>query len=218
MSIDLGAAYRASRERITTLVERADETAVVPATPGWNVHDVIAHLAGIVEDARTGNMAGATTDPWTAAQVERGRDKPLAQLLGEWTDGAAGIEGFLSSPAGQSAYRAVFDIHTHEADLANALRARAALPSSVIEWAGGQLLAGFHDAATAAGLPAVEVGATPFEVFRGRLGRRTEAEICGYDWSADPLPYLDTWFVFGRRSESLDESMPSPDAPAAEVR
>lgn len=216
MTLDLGAAYRASRERITALVAGGDGEVAVPATPEWNVHDVIAHLAGIVEDARTGNMAGATTDPWTAAQVERGRTKSLAQLLAEWTEGAAGIEGFLSTPAGRGSFRAVFDIHTHEADLANALGSPAALPAEVVEWAAGQLLEAFHDAVAVVGRPTVTVDASSFEVFRGRLGRRTEAEICGYDWSADPVPYLDAWFVFGRRTVSLDEVEPVAAQPADE--
>jgi uncharacterized protein (TIGR03083 family) len=209
MTIDLGSAYRAARERITELVATADPAAAVPATPEWDVHDVVAHLAGIVEDVRNGNMQGATTDPWTAAQVERGRAKSVGQLLAEWTEGAPAIEGFLSSPAGASASRAVFDIHTHEADLSNALGRPAMLPASVVEWIGGELLSGFHAAVAAAGLPPVEVDATPFEVLRGRLGRRTEDEVRGYHWSADAQPYLDTWFVFGRRTESLHEVAPA---------
>lgn len=212
MTLDLGAAYRAARERIMTLVTDADPATAVPATPEWNLHDVVAHLAGIVEDVRTGNMQGVTTDPWTAAQVERGRTKSMAQLLAEWTEGAPAIEGFLSSPAGASASRAVYDIHTHEADLCHALGVPALLPANVVDWAAGELLDSFHSAVAAAGLPQVVVGATPFEVLRGRLGRRTEAEVSAYDWSADPTTYLDTWFVFGRRTESLDETAPAPTA------
>ena len=209
MTLDLGVAYRSARERITALVGAAEESVAVPATPEWNLRDVIAHLAGIVEDVRTGNMHGVTTDPWTAAQVERGRSKSVPQLLTEWTDGAPAIEGFLSSPAGASASRAVYDIHTHEADLCHALGVPAPLPADVVNWAAAELLDSFHSAVAAAGLPPVVVGATPFEVLRGRLGRRTEAEVCGYDWSADAAPYLDTWFVFGRRTESLREVAPA---------
>ena len=155
MSIDLGLAYRAARERITELVVAAEPTVAVPATPEWDMHDVVAHLAGIVEDVRTGNMQGVTTDPWTAAQVERGRTKSVGQLLAEWAEGAPAIEGFLSSPAGASASRAVYDIHTHEADLCHALGAPAMLPADVVEWAAGELLDSFHGAVAAAGLPPV---------------------------------------------------------------
>lgn len=217
MTIDLGAAYRAARERITMLATGADPATAVPATPEWNLHDVVAHLAGIVEDVRTGNMQGVTTDPWTAAQVARGRTKSLQQLIVEWTDGAPAIEGFLSSSAGASASRAVYDIHTHEADVCNALGAPAMLPVEVVDWIAAELMAAFRAAVAAAGLPPVVVGTTPFEVLRGRLGRRTEAEVGGYDWSADPLPYLDTWFVFGRRTESLHEMAPALTVGAAEA-
>jgi len=57
----------------------------------------------------------------------------------------------------------------------------------------------------AAGLPPVTVEAADLEWFRGRLGRRTEDEVRGYGWSADPDPYLDTFFIFGRATRSLGE-------------
>ena len=217
MTLDLGATYRSARERITALVAAAEESIAVPATPEWNLHDVIAHLAGIVEDVRTGNMQGVTTDPWTAAQVERGRTKSVQQLLAEWSDGASAIEGFLSSPAGASASRAVYDIHTHEADLCHALGVPAPLPADVVDWIAAELMAGFHAAVAAAELPPVVLRTSPFEVLRGRLGRRTEAEVCGYDWSTDAVPYLDTWFVFGRRTESLHELAPGQAAGSGEA-
>jgi len=47
---------------------------------------------------------------------------------------------------------------------------------------------GFDEAVADAGLPPVTVHASPFEVFRGRLGRRTPAEVEGDSWSADPAP------------------------------
>jgi hypothetical protein len=49
------------------------------------------------------------------------------------------------------------------------------------------------------------VQAPPFEVCRGRLGRRTIDEVCSYSWSADPAPYLDAWFIFGTAQQSLGE-------------
>ena len=56
MSVDLGLLYRGARERVCSLVN--DEVADLPvaATPGWTVHDVVAHLAGIVEDGLAGNI------------------------------------------------------------------------------------------------------------------------------------------------------------------
>ncbi|MEB3035257.1 maleylpyruvate isomerase N-terminal domain-containing protein, partial [[Mycobacterium] nativiensis] len=45
----LDAIYRAARGRISTLATglTADQLSLaVPATPGWSVHDVLAHLTG----------------------------------------------------------------------------------------------------------------------------------------------------------------------------
>jgi uncharacterized protein (TIGR03083 family) len=215
MTPDLGRAYRSSRERITAVARVAlvaDDTVrerTVPATPDWSVHDLIAHLAGVVEDALAGNMAGVTTDPWTAAQVERGRVKTTERLLDEWTTGSPMMEGFLSSPAGANSWLAVLDVHTHEADLLHALGRPAEIPADILAWLADRLLDGFLEAAAEAGLPPVTVVAPPFEIVRGRLGRRTADEVRAYEWSTDPAPYLDLFFVFGRRDRSLAEMPPA---------
>lgn len=207
MSVDPGVLYRTCRERITALVSApgVDESLVVPATPEWTVHDVIAHLSGIAEDATSGNMAGAPGDVWTAAQVARGKDRSLDDLLDQWTTLAPFMEAVFSSPEGAPRLNGVFDVHTHEADLRNALGLPVAVPADFLAWVAGIFRAGFADAVAAAGLPPVTVEAADLEWFRGRLGRRTEDEVRGYGWSADPDPYLDTFFIFGRATRSLGE-------------
>lgn len=203
--IDLGQMYRGSRERITAMV--SDQVADLPvqATPKWTVHDLIAHVTGVVTDALAGNTADAATDPWTAAQVERCRDRTVADMVDEWTTTAPMIEAFLSSPAGQSAARAVLDIHCHEADLRHALGQPADVPDEFLSWVTPMLMGDFAAEVESRGLPAVQVQASPFEIFRGRLGRRTADEVRAFGWSADPDPYLDSWFVFGRPDQSLGE-------------
>lgn len=207
MSVDPGVLYRTCRERITALVSApgVDESLVVPATPEWTVHDVIAHLSGIAEDATSGNMAGAPGDVWTAAQVARGKDRSLGDLLDQWTTLAPFMEAVFSSPEGAPRLNGVFDVHTHEADLRNALGLPVDVPADFLGWVAGIFRAGFADAVAAAGLPPVTVEAADLEWFRGRLGRRTEDEVRGYGWSADPDPYLDTFFIFGRATRSLGE-------------
>jgi uncharacterized protein (TIGR03083 family) len=205
MDFDRGASYRDARLRITELVDDEVAAVPVPATPGWDVHDVVAHLAGIVEDAVTGNMEGVTTDPWTAAQVERGRTKTVRELVEQWDAGAPLVEAVLTSSEGAEHFRAVLDVHCHEADLRHALGHPPVLPDAFLDWAAAVLLDGFGDAVAEAGLPPVTVEATRFEVFRGRLGRRTPAEVAAYGWSADPGPYLDAWFIFGSAAASIGE-------------
>jgi uncharacterized protein (TIGR03083 family) len=203
--VDLGQLYRQARLRITDLVNEQEGDRPVAATPLWTVHDVVAHMAGVMEDVRTGNMEGVTTDPWTAAQVGRGRSKLMSELLDQWARDAVGPEAFLSTPDGAPYFRAVVDVMTHLADLLTAFGRPVDLPPEFLNWITPQLIEAFKDEAKSNGLPLVDVEAPDFEVFRGRLGRRTEAEVRGFAWSANPEPYLDTWFIFGRAEATIGE-------------
>ncbi len=207
MSVDPGILYRTCRERITALVRApdVDETMAVPATPGWCVHDVISHLSGVSEDAITNNMAGAPGEAWTAAQVARGKGKSLDELFAQWAANSAMLEGFFSSPAGAASGAGVYDAHTHEADLRNALGLPAAVPADFLTWAAPGFRESFAQAVADAGLPPVTMEASDFEWFRARLGRRSEAEVRAYAWTADPTPYLDHFFIFGRAVRSIGE-------------
>jgi uncharacterized protein (TIGR03083 family) len=199
--------YRRARERIIELVTAPsiDPTTIVPATPAWTVHDVVAHVAGVARDAVTGNMAGAPGDDWTAAQIARSVDASIAEMVAQWqVDGPMLDEVFRAAADGLPA-AGVIDVHTHEADLRHALGLPFHLPADFLGWSAQRLRGGFVEASAAAGLPAVEVGASEAEWFRGRLGRRTVDEVVAYGWSADPTPYLDVWFIFGRAQQSLGE-------------
>ncbi len=197
VTIDLGATYRAARLRVADLANDDLAARPVPATPAWNVHDVVAHLAGVMHDVATGNMEGAATEPWTAAQVERGRGKTVAEVLGEWAMAAPGFESFLSSPAGSKAGSAVVDVHAHETDIRSALGLAPQIPDEALAWAAGRLHEGFDAQVAAAGLPPVTIDVSDFEMFRGRLGRRTRVEVSAFGWSTDPAAYLDIFFLFG---------------------
>lgn len=197
MSIDLGAFYRAARLRVADLADDDLAARPVPATPAWDVHDVVAHLAGVMHDVSTGNTSGAPSTAWTAAQVERGRGKTVAEIVDEWAAAAEGFEGFLSSPEGGKAGAAIMDVNAHETDLRTALGLDPALPDEFVAWSGDRLRSAFDSQVAAAGLPAVTIDVSDFELFRGRLGRRTRDEVSAFGWSADPTPYLDTFFLFG---------------------
>lgn len=197
VDFDGGLAYRAARERIMALVttDGVDPEMVVPATPEWSVHDVVAHLAGIARDAATGNMEGAPGDAWTAAQVERSRGVSIADLVAQWELDAPLIEGFFSE-AGEGLARAgVIDIHTHEADLLGALGRPVVLPDEFLQWAGAALREELR----------VVPPVSDLELVRARLGRRTETEVRAYDWPADPGVDLGWFFVFGCAETPLGE-------------
>jgi uncharacterized protein (TIGR03083 family) len=202
---DLAALYRESRQRVGTLLLSVDDAAPldVPATPAWNAHEVLAHLAGVAEDFASGNTDGAPGEAWTAAQVERGRDRSVDALLRDWSEHGAALEAFLSSPAGKQGLAAVVDVVTHELDLRHAMGREPDVDAAFLDWAAPMLLRGFHH--VVADRPPITVRAEPFEIVRSRLGRRTPAEVAAYDWSDDPAPYLDAWFLFGPRDEPLGE-------------
>lgn len=76
---DVAAAYAGCRARITDLARWLDEpqaATTVPTCREWSVHDVVAHVTGIVDDALAGRLDGVATDPWTAAQVDAGVASP----------------------------------------------------------------------------------------------------------------------------------------------
>ncbi|MGZ4770621.1 MAG: hypothetical protein ACXVLX_18310 [Ilumatobacteraceae bacterium] len=197
MAIDLEAAYRAARLRVADIVNDNLADRQVAATPGWSVHDVVSHLYGVMTDISAGNLDGVATPPWTAAQVERCRDKSVGQVLEAWSAAAPGFETFLSSPAGSNAGAAVMDVNCHETDLRTALGLVPDLPDDTLAWAGESMRAALMSQVAAAGLPEVTIEASDFELFRGRLGRRTRDEVAALGWSADPAPYLDIFFIFG---------------------
>ena len=197
MAIDLGASYRAARLRVADIVNDNLAARQVPATPGWSVHDVVSHLYGVMTDISAGNLDGVATPQWTAAQVERCHGKSMGQVIEEWSGAAPSFETFLSSPAGSKAGAAVMDVNCHETDLRSALGLAPALPDHVLAWAGESMLGAFTAQVAAAGLPEVTLETSDFELFRGRLGRRTRDEVAKFHWSTDPAPYLDIFFIFG---------------------
>jgi uncharacterized protein (TIGR03083 family) len=226
MSVDLGLLYASSRWRLTDLLETMDHAVgevPCPATPGWCVHDVVAHLRGVTEDVRTGNLDGVATEPWTAAQVERYRNDSLATLLDDWATDAVPFEEFLSGPHGQGGARAVLDVHTHEIDVLGAVGVRHPLPEEFGEWVMPLVTSGLIEGSAGAGLTPIRVvtdegdvlGAGDamvtlrvgrFELFRGVTGRRSPEQVDKWDWGgADATLYLAHFFILGPRLDDLVE-------------
>jgi uncharacterized protein (TIGR03083 family) len=207
MTVDPGFFYRAARERIINLVSArgVDTDRRVPATPAWTVKDVLAHVAGVARDGVTGNLDGVTTDPWTAAQVERARDLTVAQLVEQWQADGPFLDAVFAGAVDGIPARGVIDVLTHEADIRNALGLPFSIPADALGWAAGVMRRDFHAAVADQRLPDVDLDATDAQWLRGRLGRFTTDEARQLKWSADPDPYLDTFFVFGRAEVSLGE-------------
>jgi len=156
----LGALYEDTRERLIDLVRQSTRDDVfaaatpVPACAEWRVRDVIAHLSGLATDIASGNLDGAATDEWTAAQVDARRDLSIGDLLAESDDVGPQLAAFLDDFPGRYGLQVVADINVHEHDVRGALQQPGARDSAGIAHCVDFLLTTFvAPAARALGLP-----------------------------------------------------------------
>jgi uncharacterized protein (TIGR03083 family) len=240
MTEEMALAYAGTRERLTALLDdRAANQAAnpaanqagdpaprqhrtpVPGCPGWDVHSVVSHLAGITSDVLAGQFEGAPGDAWTAAQVQQRAQVPTTEVLAEWGELGPALEARFGD-LGPLAYNFTYDAHVHEDDVREALgltlgvaptaamvlaglttqvagRAvhKAGLASMRLETAEGDLLqAGIRD----------EVGLTlrcsRGEALRMLAGRRTMSQVRTWDFSTDPGPWLPHLTLFGWMPEA----------------
>ena len=211
MSSDHLAAYLAVRDRIEAAVRHGDESAEVPACPGWRVRDVVAHLAGLCEDWVTHHTEGYASDGWTAAQVARSSGRSVEEMLTRWRDAAASFASLGDDPVmGQPAVWAFGDAVCHEADIYGAV-ANGHVPHDAIVLGLSGLIRRWRDRLAHKGTPtlllraadardwwlgmpnhpeAVTVEASAYEFFRALVGRRSEAQVRAWAWSSDPGPFV----------------------------
>jgi uncharacterized protein (TIGR03083 family) len=97
--MDHVAAYQDARERITELLA-VDPEAQVPATPGWSVRDVVAHLSGLAADWAGHNLDAYASAEWTDAQVQARAGRSVGSLAAEWAHRAEDLESILRDPVG----------------------------------------------------------------------------------------------------------------------
>ncbi len=119
----LGTVYEETRARIVALVDDIGDRAArpLPSCPRWSVHDVLAHMAGSCTDITTGNVQGAATDPWTAAQVDARRDRSVGDIIREWDEVGPQIAALIDDFPGRSGAQIVSDVTVHEQDIRGAL-------------------------------------------------------------------------------------------------
>ena len=200
---EVAAAYAGCRQRIADLTAHLDQhrsALAVPTCPLWTVHDVVAHVTGVVDDALAGRLDGVATDPWTAAQVEARRAKPIATILEEWNEKAPEFEGLLD-PIGDIGRQAVADIVTHEHDIRTALGEPGARNSDGVHVGLGFLAAAFVNTAASNNVAVrvctsdgssfgdrdapVVLTADAFELLRAISGRRSVDQLRNMEWQGD---------------------------------
>lgn len=211
--------YRDTRERLSALVSGLDSGALstpVPACPRWTVRDVVAHLTAIVEDALAGRLTGQPDEEFTADQIARMADVPVADLLDRWSARAPEFEQGIEA---LQVWPAVIDLGTHEQDIRGAVKQAGARDCAVIRRCTPMLLSRLTPpaqvsistedgtvlvGATGSGT-ALTLSTTRFEAFRWRMGRRSLAQLAAMDWSADPADLLRGLALFGPSATDIIE-------------
>jgi uncharacterized protein (TIGR03083 family) len=223
--VDLACAYRGVRTRLADLLAAVADGELerpAPATPRWTVHDNVAHLAGVAGDIVAGNLAGVTSDEWTAAQVRRGRDRSVGDLFDGWAADGAIVEPLIEQ-FGRSGHQLVADAATHEHDIRGGLGLPGARDSDAVDVgfhflgsalgtsldaAGAPAVAARHERGVTTfgtGEPAITVRISRFEFLRAVTGRRSLEQIAAYEWDGVVEPATLVLGLFTPRRTPLVE-------------
>ncbi len=220
---DAAAIYRTARERLVMLAPtlKPEQLATpVPTCPGWSVHDVYAHLAGLSSDVVEGEVSRPGSPEATAVQVADRRATSIGELTAEWSANASEIERRLAE--GTASVRLAIDAWSHDQDVHNALGIVSGREGPGLEltvsgvWRLKRILA---EAGTAPlriitadrvwtigdGEPGATLTIDTYELARMLLGRRSRAQMLAYQWQGDPEPYLAVLPVFGPADTDIVE-------------
>jgi len=213
-----GSIYAEGRIRLTELVTAEDPegaTAPVPGCPQWAVHDVIAHVTGVCADVIAGNIEGVATEPWTAAQVAKRKDTPLADILAEWSEVSPQVEAMAPHFPARVDEQWILDLTTHEHDIRGALSSPGGRDSAGVlvglDFAATMGMAGSlegrrlpalrvstgnNEWVVGTGEPAASVEGSAFDLLRAMTGRRSANQIRALGWDGDVDLFIPA-FEFG---------------------
>lgn len=140
---DIADAYAITRKELAGFVSSLSEQELerpVPATPGWSIRDVVAHMAGALEGVGRGDFpveffvdlgsqqGVAVLNEWTERHVGGRTDRSIQELLAEWEHGAAGVvpmlRGDVAWPDGVPPFAGhvlITDLAVHQQDVYGAL-------------------------------------------------------------------------------------------------
>jgi uncharacterized protein (TIGR03083 family) len=160
--------YEEGLTELRGLLEGIDEAALlvtVPATPDWNVAQLVAHLAGVAEDSARGQYFAGAMDAWQNPELARARD--------DWT------AGHVQTHTARARELLLGDVDHHGSRLVSALRRGdgpfAEAPPWLVVASVGDIAVHLADLREALGLPPDETGpvaASGFGLYRDWLHQR----------------------------------------------
>lgn len=209
--------YRATQQRFVELAADLDDDVRIPATPAWNVRELLAHVTGVAADVASGNVLEYAQEGWTQAQVESRAGLDRTAILAEWESVTPTLTAVLDDPAAfgldpMYAGAPLADLIIHRQDL----REAGGLDPAIAEDELGETWPRRLDILDAQlameslpairlrdldgnvweqgeGEPAATVTADLHELWLSMQGRRTKADVLAYEWEGDPEPYLGIW-------------------------
>ena len=211
--MDIAAVYATTRAQLLDQASGLDARSaatLVPATPGWTVKDVYAHLAGVASDSLGGVLDGAGTPPWTARQVSSRADRSLGEVCDEWA--SLGVEEWLAGVGSRGSFTA-FDVWTHQQDIQGALGRRGVRDDRVdslvtlavdvfdrrLREASAppvRIHGGCVDRVLGGDRAAIELRSEDYDVLRLVFGRRSLRQIERFQWSGAWRSCIDHLHLF----------------------
>jgi hypothetical protein len=198
-------------------------TTMVPATPAWQLHDVLAHLVGITADLNAQRFGAGDSDAWTAAQVGSRRHDSVDELAAEWDRAAPTFEAGLRLFGYQFGAHYLGDLLQHVGDVHAALGQSPVRDDVAVAVGLDFYLESFEETLDETGVGAVDVfvgeehwrlgnasviagiTAPRYELFRALGGRRTLDEIRDLSWVGDPETVVGLVSRYPVQHASLDE-------------
>jgi len=198
--------YIASRSRLIELAATLTPEQLatpLPATPPWVAADAIRHLTGVCADVLDGEMEGAGSPQWTAAQIAKRCDADVDAVCAEWAARAPELDARVEQ-AGRAMSFVAFDTWTHEQDVRAAAGvggardeiatdlasialetfapryAKSGAPALRIDLGSEPVMLGEVDDDST---PTLTLTTTPYELLRMVFGRRSRTQMEAAEWS-----------------------------------
>lgn len=214
--LDCPQIYRQKRQELVEMARGLSEDqldTMVPATPEWRVHDVLAHLVGITADLNAGRFTASPPGEWTRIQVEARRDRSIDELAAEWEREGPRFEEGLGLFGYELGSHYIGDLLQHTQDINQALGRERIRDDDALIAALDFYLDSFHETLRQEGLgvsvglpdqtwslgasaPCATVEGERFEIFRALGGRRSERQVRALPWSGDVdavMPYVSRY-------------------------
>lgn len=205
-------AYAAIRRNLTDLLwgARGIGEFLVPACPGWNIMDTVAHLVGVCRQAEARLEPGLAGRPGLSAAGFGAL--AMDSLLSEWARCARAVEAAWTRT--EHSHRGavlVMDAFTHELDIRLALGVPVPVVHPAFRGAFEVVVGGMSGSVMSLGLapfrleteagswtigngePVAVAEGSSMDLYRSMTGRRTYQQIEQLAWSTDPGPWLSAF-------------------------